>query len=204
MRIYERENFGGQMMELMDDCDSIMDRFRIRCNSCRVESGCFMVYERPNFMGHQMLVRRGEYPDNQRLMGMSQSDCIRSSRMIPMHRGSYRMKIYEKENFGGQNMELMDDCDSIQDRYRMSECQSAQVMDGHWLMFEQPHFREISHSSAKTLSGSSLGAIFKCLKVPRSSVQTIVRKYKHHRTTQPSYRPGRKRVLSPRDECTLL
>ncbi|XP_036815138.1 gamma-crystallin M1-like [Oncorhynchus mykiss] len=51
------------------------------------------------------------------------------------------MKIYEKENFGGQSMELMDDCDSIQDRYRMSDCQSAQVMDGHWLMFEQPHFR---------------------------------------------------------------
>ena len=29
-------------------------------------------------------------------------------------------------------------------------------------------------------SGSSLGAISKCLKVPHSSVQTIVRKYKHH------------------------
>uniref|UniRef100_A0AAZ3RAI7 GATA-type domain-containing protein n=1 Tax=Oncorhynchus tshawytscha TaxID=74940 RepID=A0AAZ3RAI7_ONCTS len=36
-------------------------------------------------------------------------------------------------------------------------------------------------------SGSSLGAISKCLKVPRSSVQTIVRKSKHHGTTQPSY-----------------
>jgi hypothetical protein len=34
-------------------------------------------------------------------------------------------------------------------------------------------------------SGSSLGAISKCLKVPRSSVQTTVRKYKHHGTTQP-------------------
>lgn len=43
-----------------------------------------MVYEKPNFTGHQMLVRRGEYPDNQHLMGMSMSDCIRSSRMVPM------------------------------------------------------------------------------------------------------------------------
>ena len=35
-------------------------------------------------------------------------------------------------------------------------------------------------------SGSSLGAISKCLKVPRSSVQTIVSKYKHrsHHTSQ--------------------
>ncbi|CDQ92832.1 unnamed protein product [Oncorhynchus mykiss] len=50
------------------------------------------------------------------------------------------------------------------------------------------------NKSAKTLgkqivdlhkSGSSLGVISKCLKVPRSSLQTIVRKYKHHGTTQP-------------------
>ena len=37
--------------------------------------------------------------------------------------------------------EMMDDCDSIQERYRMSDCQSCNVMDGHWLMYEQPHFR---------------------------------------------------------------
>uniref|UniRef100_A0AAZ3QUS0 Transposase Tc1-like domain-containing protein n=1 Tax=Oncorhynchus tshawytscha TaxID=74940 RepID=A0AAZ3QUS0_ONCTS len=44
----------------------------------------------------------------------------------------------------------------------------------------------------------------KRLKVPRSSVQTIVRKYKHPGTTQPSYCSGRRRVLSSRDECTLV
>ena len=53
-------------------------------------------------------------------------------------------------------------------------------------------------------SGSSLGAISKCLKVPRSSVQTLVHKYKLHGTTQPSYRSGRRRVLSPRDERALV
>ncbi|CDQ80091.1 unnamed protein product [Oncorhynchus mykiss] len=53
-------------------------------------------------------------------------------------------------------------------------------------------------------SGSSLEEISKRLKVPRSSVQTIVRKYKHHGTMQLSYRSGRRRVLSPRDECTLV
>ena len=37
------------------------------------------------------------------------------------------------------------------------------------------------------------------LNVPRSSVQTIVRKYK-----QPSYRSGRRHVLSPRDERALV
>ena len=53
-------------------------------------------------------------------------------------------------------------------------------------------------------SGSHLGANSKSLKVPRSSVQTIVRKYKHHGTTQPSYRSGRRHVLSPRDKRTLV
>ena len=62
--------------------------------------------------------------------------------------------------------------------------------------------KEISQDLRK--SGSSLREISKRLKVPRSSVQTIVRKYKHHGTTQPSYCSGRKCVLSPTDECTLV
>uniref|UniRef100_A0AAZ3REL7 Transposase Tc1-like domain-containing protein n=1 Tax=Oncorhynchus tshawytscha TaxID=74940 RepID=A0AAZ3REL7_ONCTS len=59
--------------------------------------------------------------------------------------------------------------------------------------------KEISQVSQINLhkSGSSLGAISKCLKV-RSSVQTMVRKYKHHGTTQPSTHS------SPRDERTLM
>ena len=62
--------------------------------------------------------------------------------------------------------------------------------------------KEISQDLHK--SGSSLGAISKRLKVPRSSVQKIVRKYKHHGTRQQSYRSVRRRVLSPRDERTLV
>ncbi|XP_049608330.1 gamma-crystallin M3-like [Syngnathus scovelli] len=136
---YEDRNFQGRSYETSSDC-SELTTYLSRCNSCRVESGLFMVYEKPNFKGHQVLVRRGEYPDSQRLMGISMSDCIRSSRMIPLHRGQFRVRIYEKENFGGQMHELTDDCDNV-DRLRMSDCQSCNVMEGHWLMFEQPNFR---------------------------------------------------------------
>lgn len=59
----------------------------------------------------------------------------------PQHRGPFRMRIYERENFGGQMYELSDDCDNIMDCFHMSDCQSCNVMDGHWLMFEQPGFR---------------------------------------------------------------
>ncbi|XP_034549383.1 gamma-crystallin M3-like [Notolabrus celidotus] len=135
---YEDRNFQGRHYETSSDCPELTS-FLSRCHSCRVESGCCMVYDRPNYMGNQYLLRRGEYADYMSMMGMS--DCIRSCRMIPMHRGSYRMKIYERENFAGQMKELSEDCDNIQDRYRMSDCQSCNVMDGHWLMYEQPHFR---------------------------------------------------------------
>ncbi|WP_213032145.1 beta/gamma crystallin family protein, partial [Acinetobacter baumannii] len=73
------------------------------------------------------------------MFGMN--NCIRSCRMIPMHRGSYRMRIYERDNFMGQMYEMMDDCDNIMDRYRMSHCMSCHVMDGHWLFYDQAHYR---------------------------------------------------------------
>ncbi|XP_066509074.1 gamma-crystallin M2-like [Hoplias malabaricus] len=136
---YEDRNFMGRSYECSSDCAD-MSSYLSRCHSCRVESGCWMVYDRPNYMGNQYFIRRGEYNDYMSMWGMS--DWIRSCRMIPMYRGSYRVRIYERENFMGQMMEVMEDCDSIMDRYHWSGgCQSCHVMDGHWLMYEQPHYR---------------------------------------------------------------
>ncbi|CAJ0918597.1 unnamed protein product [Ranitomeya imitator] len=53
-------------------------------------------------------------------------------------------------------------------------------------------------------SGSSFGTITRYLKVPRSSVQTIIHKYKQDGNVQSSYRSGRRRVLCPRDERALV
>ncbi|XP_078145889.1 gamma-crystallin M2-like isoform X2 [Centroberyx gerrardi] len=135
---YEDRNFQGRHYECSSDCAD-MSSYMSRCHSCRVERGCFMVYDRTNYMGNQYFMRRGEYADYMSMFGMS--DCIRSCRMVPWYRGNYRMRIYERENFGGQMYEMMDDCDNIMDRYRMSNCMSCNVMDGHWLMYEQPHYR---------------------------------------------------------------
>ncbi|XP_064805968.1 gamma-crystallin M2-like [Oncorhynchus masou masou] len=135
---YEDRNFQGRSYECSSDC-SDMSSYLSRCHSCRVESGCWMLYNHNNYMGNQYFMRRGEYPDYMQHLGMS--DCIKSCRMIAMHRGNYRMRIYERENFGGQMHEMMNDCDNVTDHYRMSKCQSCNVMEGHWLMYEQPHFR---------------------------------------------------------------
>ncbi|XP_023698303.1 gamma-crystallin M3-like isoform X4 [Paramormyrops kingsleyae] len=135
---YEDKNFQGRSYECNSDCVDLTSHLS-RCYSCRVDSGYFMVYERSNYVGNQYFLRRGEYPDCTRGMGFS--DFIRSCRLIPLHRGPFRMRIYESERFGGQMVELADDCDSITERYRMSDCQSCHVMDGHWLLYEQPHYR---------------------------------------------------------------
>ncbi|XP_010890422.1 gamma-crystallin M3-like [Esox lucius] len=143
---FEEKNFQGRSYESSSDCPDL-NMYLSRCQSIRVELGCFVIYDRSNYMGNQMFLRRGEYTDLQRMGsmmgmgGMTMMDSIHSSRMIPMHRGQFRMRLYERESFAGQMYELMDDCESVQDRFRMSEMQSCNVMEGHWLMYEQPHFR---------------------------------------------------------------
>lgn len=53
-------------------------------------------------------------------------------------------------------------------------------------------------------SGFSLGAISKYLKVPRTSLQMMLHKYKHQRSTHPSHNLGRCHVLIPGDERMLV
>ncbi|XP_062864966.1 gamma-crystallin M2-like isoform X2 [Trichomycterus rosablanca] len=138
---YEDKNFMGRSYECGADC-SDMHSYMSRCHSCRVMGGCWMVYDQPNYMGNQYFMRRGDYADYHSMWGWNTNSCIRSCRMIPMVTGSYRMRIYERENFMGQMMEMTDDCDSFMDRHRWSDgCMSCNVMDGHWLMYESPHYR---------------------------------------------------------------
>lgn len=62
MRLYERIEFGGQMMDLVDDCPCVMDRFHINdIFSCNVTNGNWLFYEHSNYRGRMYLIRPGEY-----------------------------------------------------------------------------------------------------------------------------------------------
>ncbi|XP_060684121.1 gamma-crystallin S-1-like [Hemiscyllium ocellatum] len=136
---YEDRNFQGRHYECSSDCADLSPYFS-RCNSIRVESDWWVVYEKPNYMGYQYVLTRGEYPDYQRWMGFN--DCVRSCRSYPQYRGgSYRMRIYERPDFGGQMMEFMDDCPSVYDRFRYRDIHSCHVMDGYWTFYEHPNYR---------------------------------------------------------------
>lgn len=88
---YEDRNFGGRYYECMGDCADLHSMFE-RCRSIRVESGMFMIYDRPGFMGNQYFMRMGEYSDYMGMAGLN--DCVRSCRMIPMVRPSVKQHTY--------------------------------------------------------------------------------------------------------------
>lgn len=77
---YEDRNFQGRNYECSTDCPE-MQSFFSRCNSIKVDSGCWVAYEKPNYSGYQYMLHKGEYPDYQRWAGFN--DCIRSCRMVP-------------------------------------------------------------------------------------------------------------------------
>ncbi|KAK3543768.1 hypothetical protein QTP70_027185 [Hemibagrus guttatus] len=135
---YEDRNFQGRSYECSSDCAELYSHFS-RCNSIQVESGYWMVYERPNFMGYQYFLHRGEYPDYQRWMGFN--DCVRSCRMIPQQQGSHRIRIYERSEFGGQMMEFTEDCPSVYDHFHYNDIHSSNVLEGYWLVYEHPNYR---------------------------------------------------------------
>lgn len=76
---YEDKNFQGRRYECDSDC-SDFQAYLSRCNSIRVESGAWVVYERPNYLGYQYVLTRGEYPEYQRWMGLN--DRLSSCKII--------------------------------------------------------------------------------------------------------------------------
>ncbi|XP_038196111.1 gamma-crystallin E-like [Arvicola amphibius] len=134
---YEDRGFQGRHYECSSDHPNLQPYFS-RCNSVRVDSGCWMLYEQPNFAGCQYFLRRGDYPDYQQWMGLS--DSIRSCRLIP-HSGSHKVRIYEREDCRGQMVEITDDCSHLQDRFHFSDFHSFHVLEGYWVLYEMPNFR---------------------------------------------------------------
>ncbi|KAJ3584491.1 hypothetical protein NHX12_014986 [Muraenolepis orangiensis] len=137
---YEDKNFLGRSYECASDCADMHSHVS-RCNSARVESGCWVLYEKPNYAGYQYVLPRGEYPEYQRWMGYN--DSVHSCRSFSSHPsgGAHLMKIYERPDFQGQATECSEDCDSVQERYRRRDIASCHVVGGYWTLYEHPEYR---------------------------------------------------------------
>ncbi|XP_035460237.2 crystallin, gamma S2 isoform X1 [Scophthalmus maximus] len=136
---YEDKNFQGRRYECDSDCSNF-HAYLSRCNSIRVESGAWVVYERPNYVGYQYVLTRGEYPEHQRWMGLD--DRLSSCKMIHFTSGTtYKMQLYDKADFGGQAFEATEDCPLLLEKFRWREVNSCKVFDGWWVFYENPNYR---------------------------------------------------------------
>ncbi|XP_002812842.2 gamma-crystallin D [Pongo abelii] len=135
--LYEDRGFQGRHYECSGDHPNLQP-YLSRCNSVRVDSGCWMLYEQPNYSGLQYFLRRGNYADHQQWMGLS--DSVRSCRLIPQS-GSHRIRLYEREDYRGQMIEFTEDCSCLQDRFRFNEIHSLNVLEGSWVLYELSNYR---------------------------------------------------------------
>ncbi|KAF7643277.1 hypothetical protein LDENG_00242380 [Lucifuga dentata] len=135
---YENRNFQGRFYECSSDCVELSAHFS-RCNYLRVESGAWVLYERPNYTGYQYILTRGEYPDYQHWMGYS--DSIRSCRIIRNTSCLFRLRLYERPDFGGQMLEFTEDVTILANRWCPREVHSVHVQDGAWVFYEHPNYR---------------------------------------------------------------
>ncbi|XP_034549024.1 gamma-crystallin M2-like isoform X1 [Notolabrus celidotus] len=136
---YEEKNFSGRHYECSHDCADLTCLIS-RCNSIRVESGSFMVYEKPNFTGNQYFLKKGEYQDFQHWTGAC--DSVGSCHHIctGQQADSFNVRLYERTEFGGQMMDLIDDCPSVMDRFHINDIFSCNVSNGNWLFYERPNY----------------------------------------------------------------
>lgn len=76
---YEEKKFQGRCYNCSSDCADLHTHFS-RCNSIRVESGVWVIYERSNYKGFQYILGPGEYADSQQWMAFN--DSVQSCRAI--------------------------------------------------------------------------------------------------------------------------
>ncbi|KAK2856937.1 hypothetical protein Q5P01_005672 [Channa striata] len=135
---YEDKNFQGRYYECSSDCPELSSHFS-RCNSIRVEGGAWVIYERPQYMGYQYVLMRGEYPNYQSWNGFN--DTVRSCRLIRHPSTRHRIRIFERPDFSGQMIEVSEDLPNLLDRWRNRDIHSAHVHDGVWVFYEHPNYR---------------------------------------------------------------
>uniref|UniRef100_A0A8C3SRY1 Beta/gamma crystallin 'Greek key' domain-containing protein n=1 Tax=Chelydra serpentina TaxID=8475 RepID=A0A8C3SRY1_CHESE len=117
-----------------------------RCNSIQVESGCWMIYERPHYIGHQYFLKKGEYPNYQQWMGFN--DSVKSCCIItPVSSLSFLwvtiiIIFYETNDLGGRMMESFCDYPSLCDKFHPRDIQPCHVFEGNWIFCGQPNYRQ--------------------------------------------------------------
>ncbi|NXS69924.1 CRGB protein, partial [Pandion haliaetus] len=136
---YEDKSFWGHYYECSSDHLDLQSYVK-QCNSTQVEKGIWIVYENPNYSGHQYFLKRADYPDFQKWFSLCGS--VRSCHVILQVSSVWQCTtLYEKEELQGQMLELTDDCPSVPGYINLPEICSLNVLGGSWILYEMPSFR---------------------------------------------------------------
>ncbi|XP_069589834.1 gamma-crystallin 1-like [Ranitomeya imitator] len=135
---YEDKNFQGYSYKCMSDCSDLHSYIN-HCNSVRVKSGNWILYEHPNYQGHQYFLQKGEYPDFQQFFGYNDTVC--SCRLIIQYRENFKIRIYSKENLNGQMIEFTQDCPNTLSEFSFCDIFSCNIIEGNWIFYEKENFR---------------------------------------------------------------
>ncbi|XP_062302500.1 gamma-crystallin M2-like isoform X1 [Osmerus eperlanus] len=139
LTFFEEKNFQGRCYDCSSDCVDLHSYFT-RCNSIKVESGCWVLYEKPNYKGYQYIMSPGEYPDYQHWMGFNES--IKSCRWVKnVHGNVWKLRLYERPDYGGQMVEWVEDCPLVYEAFKFQEVYSCVVTHGAWGFYELPNYR---------------------------------------------------------------
>ncbi|XP_042192164.1 gamma-crystallin S-like [Callorhinchus milii] len=137
--LYEERNFLGRRYECDSNCPDFHTSLA-RCNSSKVESGAWALYEKPNFAGYVYILTKGEYADYRRWMGFN--DHVASCRLInQVNSASYKIQIVNKGEYESQTIEFTEDCPSVFEQFHIQHIDSCNVLDGAWVFYEQANYR---------------------------------------------------------------
>ncbi|XP_054643329.1 gamma-crystallin M2-like [Dunckerocampus dactyliophorus] len=135
---FEDANYQGRSYECDADSLDLSSHLR-RCNSIKVERGCWVLFQHPNYEGYQYVLSPGEYPDHHKWMGFN--DSVKSCRSVKNVYGkSWKIRFYDEQDFAGQAAECGVDCPSIYEALQFGEVRSCVVMDGAWVLYERPNY----------------------------------------------------------------
>uniref|UniRef100_A0A674NE52 Beta-crystallin B3 n=1 Tax=Takifugu rubripes TaxID=31033 RepID=A0A674NE52_TAKRU len=140
LAIFEFENFRGKKVQLSGECKDVLEKAQ-RVGSVIVESGPWVGFEHPGYVGEQYVLEKGEYP-----RWSTWTNCQRNYNMSsfrPLKDSSeHKLHLFENEGYEGRKMEIVDDdvpslwAYGFQDRVA-----SAKVINGTWVGYMYPGYR---------------------------------------------------------------
>uniref|UniRef100_A0A8C5M7I0 Beta/gamma crystallin 'Greek key' domain-containing protein n=1 Tax=Leptobrachium leishanense TaxID=445787 RepID=A0A8C5M7I0_9ANUR len=108
--------------------------------SCRVEGGCWILYEGDNCTGEQYVLPEGEYPTHT-AMGCMTVCVLRSLRKVPFYFSIPSISLHGLERFEGKELEFSGEVRSLQGEGYNNHVLSVRVESGIWVLYEHSDFR---------------------------------------------------------------